>query len=357
MSKDEFRIDSHKLMFHPRRVADWVEGKNVYPIYMELSPAGACNHRCKFCGLDFAGYKPDFMDAEKLGERLDEMGRLGVRSIMYAGEGEPFLNKKMVDIILRTKAAGIDPALTTNAVLMKPEVSEKILPVISWIKVSLNAGSAETYSAIHRTCADDFEKVMSNLAEAVKIRSRIGAECALGAQILLLPENAHEVESLALRCRDIGMDYLVVKPYSHHPQSECTEYENISYDGYEELAEKVNGLSSDSFNVVFRLSTMKAWDEQQHRYDRCHALPFWSYIDSRGNVWGCSVYLDDERFNYGNIFEQTFEEIWTGEKRTESMKWCAENLDPHHCRVNCRMDKINAYLWELVNPNAHANFI
>ena len=115
MARDAFRIDSHKLMLHPRRVGDWLEGRNIYPIYMELSPAGACNHRCRFCGLDFIGYRPDFMDADMLGVRLLEMGRLGVKSIMYAGEGEPFMHKRMTDIIRQTKAAGIDCAITTNA--------------------------------------------------------------------------------------------------------------------------------------------------------------------------------------------------------------------------------------------------
>lgn len=357
MSTDKFRIDSHKLMYHPDRVSSWLKGRDIYPIYMELSPSGACNHRCRFCGLDFAGYKPDFMDVDKLGVRLDEMGRLGVKSIMYAGEGEPFLNRKMSEIILRTKSSGIDVALTTNAVLMKPEVSEVILQSTSWIKVSLNAGSPETYADIHRTDASDFNRVMDNLAAAVKIRKDQNASCALGAQVLLLPENAHEVETLAIKCRGIGLDYLVVKPYSHHPQSESSDYEDIVYEDYAGLADKLNACSSDTFNVVFRLESMKSWDEKKHCYNRCLALPFWSYIDARGNVWGCSVYLQDNRFLYGNIFEQSFEDIWTGEKRAESMKWCAENIDPHNCRVNCRMDKINTYLWELVNPNAHVNFI
>lgn len=357
MARDAFRIDSHKLMLHPRRVGDWLEGRNIYPIYMELSPAGACNHRCRFCGLDFIGYRPDFMDADMLGVRLLEMGRLGVKSIMYAGEGEPFMHKRMTDIIRQTKAAGIDCAITTNAVLMKPAVSEAILGDTSWIKVSLNAGSPETYAFIHGTNARDFDTVMRNLAAAVEIRARQGAPCTLGAQILLLPENAGEIASLAARCRDIGLDYLVVKPYSQHPQGEQSGYSDIVYSEYAALAEEVNAYATDAFSVVFRLETMRAWDAKTRRYDRCHALPFWSYIDARGGVWGCSVYLEDERFLYGNIFTDTFESIWTGEKRAASLRWCAESLDPESCRVNCRMDKINRYLWELAHPNAHVNFI
>ncbi|MDR0882739.1 MAG: radical SAM protein, partial [Candidatus Adiutrix sp.] len=92
---DQYRIDGHKLHLHPRRVADWLEGREIAPIYMEISPSGACNHRCSFCGLDFMGYKPRFLSADILCERLREMGEAGLKSVMFAGEGEPFLHREM----------------------------------------------------------------------------------------------------------------------------------------------------------------------------------------------------------------------------------------------------------------------
>jgi len=114
MMADEFRIDSHKLIFHPLRVSKWLSGEKIYPIYAELSPSGACNHRCTFCALDYMEYKPRFLDTALLKERLTEMGRLGLRSIMYGGEGEPFLHKDIGDIIVHTKRSGIDVGITTN---------------------------------------------------------------------------------------------------------------------------------------------------------------------------------------------------------------------------------------------------
>ncbi|WP_321405127.1 radical SAM protein [Maridesulfovibrio sp.] len=354
---DNLRIDSHKLHLHPRRVAEWLDGGNVYPLYMELSPAGACNHRCRFCGLDFAGYKPDFLDTEILCTRLVEMGKLGVKSIMYAGEGEPLLHKDMARIICATKEAGIDVALTSNAVLLNEKTAEQILSSTSWIKVSLNAGTPATYAHIHGTQDEDFRRVLNNLETAANVREKQQAGCTLGVQLVLLPENEGEVETLAAQVRDAGMDYLVVKPYSHHPQSICTEYKDIDYTDCSELEERLQTYKTDSFNIIFRSETMKIWDGQKRDYKHCNALPFWSYIDSKGNVWGCSIFLGEDNFLYGNIHDSSFEEIWNGPKRSSSLKWCAENLDPQQCRINCRMDKINRYLWELKNPGDHVNFI
>jgi len=105
------------------------------------------------------------------------------------------------------------------------------------------------------------------------------------------------------------------------------------------------------------MNTMNKWDERGRKYENCLALPFWSYIDAGGNVWGCSAYLGDERFLYGNIYENSFQEIWEGEKRAESLEWAESQLDTDQCRVNCRMDEINRYLWEMRHPPAHVNFI
>jgi len=354
---DKYGIDSHKLHYHPERVLDWKNGENVYPIYMEISPAGCCNHRCVFCGLDFMEYKKRFLDTVILKERLTEMAKLGLKSVMYAGEGEPFLHKDMVEITRHAHEAGIDQSFTTNASLMSAKVSEQILDVTSWIKVSCNAGTRETYAAIHRTKAEHFDRVLKNLEDAVNIRSRKGYSCTLGMQILLLPETQGEVVQLAETVKNIGLDYLVVKPYSHHPQSETDIYKDVSYEGIDELSEALEATRTDSFQPIVRLNTIQKWQEKERPYEQCLGLPFWSYLDAGGNVWGCSVFLEDERFNYGNINDNTFKEIWEGERRTKAMKWFSEEFDPATCRINCRMDEINRYLWGLANPPAHVNFI
>ncbi len=55
--------------------------------------------------------------------------------------------------------------------------------------------------------------------------------------------------------------------------------------------------------------------------------------------------------------ENTFKEIWESQKWLSSIRWAATELETHLCRINCRMDAINRYLWELKNPSEHVNFI
>ena len=354
---DKYRIDSHKLLYHPERVAQWIKGENIYPIYMEVSPAGSCNHRCTYCGLDFMEYENRSLDTALFMEHLTEMGELGLKSIMYAGEGEPLLHKDIEKIIRHTRASDIDVGITTNATLLKKELSDEILGHVEWIKVSINGGDAETYATVHRCKPVEFDRVVDNMIYARKLKLDKGYKCALGMQIILLPENKDSVSKLAEIARDIGMDYLVVKPYSQHPQSITRKYENIKYSDSLPLSEDLKKYSTKDFSVIFRMNTMKKWDETARTYTSCYALPFWSYIDSGGNVWGCSVYLGDKRFAYGNIYKNTFKEIWEGAMRTKSLQWSNTDLDTSLCRVNCRMDEVNRYLWELKNPVEHVNFI
>lgn len=354
---DKFRIDSHKLIYHVPRVNSWLEGENIYPVYMEVSPIGACNHRCLYCALDFMGYRPRALDTEIFCRRLKEMGSLGVKSIMYAGEGEPFLHKDILKIIRATKSSGIDAALTTNGVLFRKDMAQRVLADCSWIKVSINAGRRQTYAGIHRTKPADFDTVMQNMAHAAKVRKAKGYKCALGMQVILLPDNYREITLLARKAKDIGMDYLVVKPYSHHPSSKTTRYKDIKYSGYLRLAKGLESLNGNGFNVIFRAHTMQKWDEAKRSYKRCLALPFWAYIDAGGDVWACSVYLAKKKFSLGNIFRSKFQEVWEGKKRREFMRWAGKSFDIGSCRINCRMDAVNRYLWELKHHPEHVNFI
>ena len=78
---------------------------------------------------------------------------------------------------------------------------------------------------------------------------------------------------------------------------------------------------------------------------------------ANGEVYGCSSFLENEKFCYGNINEKSFQDVWEGDKRKESYEFIRNKMNAQNCRENCRMDEINRYLWELDHPGAHVNFI
>ncbi|RXJ98214.1 radical SAM protein [Arcobacter sp. CECT 8986] len=361
---DNYSIDSHKLMLHPIRVAKWVtskyweEKKSIYPLYVEISPYGGCNHRCTFCGVDYMGYQKNSIPFDTLKDTITNMAKNGVKSIMFAGEGEPLLYKDLDLIVEHSSSVGVDTSLTTNFVPLNKKAIEKCIENCSWIKVSLNAGTAKTYSEIHRTNQKDFDKVISNLEYAIEYRKKYNLKCTIGVQIILLPENKDEAIILAEICKKIGIDYLVIKPYSQHLYSNTTKYENIDYTKMLHLKDNLEKISDEKFNVIFRINTMNKYIEKKQPYSKCYSTPyFWGYISTNGDVFGCSAHLSNDKFCYGNIKEKSFQDIWESKKREESINFIENELDIKDCRVNCRMDEVNRYLWRLKNPNAHDNFI
>ena len=328
---DKFRIDSTKLQYHPQRVTqlldgkdDWEKAKEIYPIYVEVSPVGACNHRCTFCAVDYIGYQSRQLTTTVYVDAIREMIYLGLKSVMFAGEGEPLLHKNINKMVSATLALGADVSFTTNGTLL----NKLDMAGVSWVKVSLNAGTRETYAKVHRTKEKDWDTVWANLKDAV---ARKG-DCTLGVQMVLLPENEHEAPLLQARCNDAGVDYLVLKPYSQHKSSITHEYEGW----------KPNVVLPESPGTVVRKESIETTEIP---YDKCHATPYlWAYIMATGDVYSCSAYLLDERFRLGNINTQNFLDIWQGDLRRANWEYVRKELDIRDCRVNCRMDKSNRYL-------------
>jgi len=343
-------------MFHVPRLNAWLKGKTIAPLYLEIAPSGGCNHRCIFCAVDYLDYKPAFLEFKVLRSCVREAAVLGVKSIMYAGEGEPLLHKDIQKIVRMTKTAGIDVSITTNGVLLKKELSQKILKYLSWIRISLNAGTSSSYAEVHRTKEEDFFKVLDNLKKAVQIKRKGKLSLAIGVQLLLIPENVTGVLNLARLLKKIGVDYLTIKPYSQHPLSGARLDPHFKYERHAGLRNKLQKFEDKYFKIIYRDATMQRLTTRKD-YAHCLGLPFWAYITALGDVVACSAFLGKKEFCYGNIYKNSFKKIMNSRHRKDIIKRASSRLDVTKCRQVCRLDKINSYLWELTHPGLHVNFI
>ena len=353
MMEDRFHIDSHKLNYHPRLVADWLEAdtwekaKKIYPPYWEITTSAACNHRCTFCSVDAIGYPAILMDAEILCPRMLEASVNGVRSVMFAGTGEPLLHKRINEIVECAHRVQLDVAFTTNGVLLN-----KLGPIglCSWIKISLNAGTPESYAKIHQTDIGDWYKVWDGIKNAVKRKGN----CTIGVQCVVLPENFMEMGNLAYLARDAGADYFVMKPYSQGTFSIVQR--EVNYQEMHDELEAVRQFSTPTFQVIYRENAVKQ-EGESHHYDRCRATPFfWVYSMANGDVFTCSAHLLNKQFCIGNLNNQSFQEIWEGDGRRKNWELMKE-FDIKQCRKNCRMNQSNIYLHDLEHGVLHQNFV
>ncbi len=360
----KIQVDNHKLMYHPARVEEWKANGDCAPIYVEVGPTNRCNHRCMFCALDWLEHGGADIDSQVMYRNLENMASYGVKSMMFAGEGEPFLHKDTPGFIQFAKQRGIDVSVTSNGVMYDKAIAEKTLPYLSWLRFSVDAGKPETYSQIHGTRKEDFEKLMDNLKNAAEIKRQNGYQTTIGIQALLTSKSIDEIEMLAKRVKELGADNIQIKPYSHHPSSK----NDLSFDfsQAEDIRARLESLGDTNFQVAYRTNTIKRLNEERN-YNDCHGLPFFSLIDARGNVIPCNLYYGNSDFYYGNINDQLFSQIWQGEKRKQVLaKICENGID--QCRKGCRLDVINRYLEDVKTAKvkieepqgpkpAHINFI
>ena len=352
---DQIRMDTHKLIFHPERVAAWVRGENIYPIELEVGLTNACNHRCIFCALDYTGYHPDMINTQILLDNLRELSMRGLKSVIYAGEGEPLLHKDAPEILVKTKQMGIDAAISTNGVLFSPEIAKDCLRTLTWMRFSTAAIHEDIYNQIHCAKQGDLEKVLNNMQEAVRVKKNQKLGTTIGVQMLLLPENQNQAVEMARELRRIGVDYFTIKPFSQHPQSRQllqVDYNQEMMD----IEKQVKELEDENFKVYFRTHAMEML-KCIRAYKQCLALPFMVYLDAKGNLWPCIVFMGKENFSYGNLNEESFVQIWEGKNREKLTEFFMQMDLESSCREICRLDEMNKYLNELKYPGSHVNFI
>ena len=316
--------------------------------------SGACNHRCIFCALDYIGYKPNFLNTKLILDNIRELATRGLKSVIFAGEGEPLMHKDAPFIFNETKAYGVDAALSTNGVLLTKEVSEQCLQSLTWIRFSIAAATEQTYAKLQSRRKGDLQRVYNNLQDAVRIKRDKNLGVTLGGQLLLLEDNKDEVYLLAKNLREIGLDYLTVKPFSQHKYS--INLISVDYSDSVEIERKVRELETDKFAIYFRHHAIENL-EIEKPYDRCYALPFMLYINSEGGLYPCGAFLSVKEFSYGNLYEKSFVEIWESARTREVMDRFDGEFLKTRCRKACRLDEMNKYLFELKHPGAHVNFI
>ncbi len=340
-----FISDGPKLMLHNDRVSEYLEYGDCYPLYMEVSPVGNCNHGCMFCAYDIMGYPGRMLATDSLLDFVDEAANCGLKSILYSGEGESLLHPDIVNIITYTKMRGIDVGLYTNGHLLKDDMAIKMLPSLTFLRFSFNGGTRENYAKIHGVKPDVFDKVVHSASHAVRIRNSRGLSVDIGAQYVLLPENIDYLLDGIVAMKEACIDYFVIKPFVPKGSSQAYKINReFTLDVINPVLDEAEKLSDGDFKVIARRDSFKKHGERC--YAHCLGTSFMSVLNSAGDIAPCVAYWDSEEFVFGNIYDNSFKEIWRGGKRKKVKQLLEKKLDLKGCPPDCKPNAINEFLWK-----------
>lgn len=335
-----------KIFSHMERMYKWYKGENIYPITVELGPAGPanCNNKCNFCMHRNYYDAKAIMDFELYKRIVDELKELDIKGIIFSSSGEPLTNPEIIDFITYTKENDIDVALVTNGTaLKKDKLIKSIIKNATWIRISLDAGTVETRAKIHGVSLKDFDNVIDSLHMLALEKRRINSSCNIGAQIVVTEENWAEVYNAAGIVKSTGIDYFQIKPVVYHPKDEKSQLSRMFWNTAMILIGATKEIYEDNnFNVFVKYDQFNAImtpDYEKSAYSKCRAN-FFPIIEATGKVYHCSQTRGLPEFELGDLRTQSFKEIWESKRR----KNIIENIDVSKCQPICRCHWMNKML-------------
>jgi len=347
-----YDIDTHKLSYHPERIAKWKETGFCYPLHVEIGLTNRCNHNCTHCTLDWINHKQDTLNSTILIKTLQDFVDIGVKSIYFAGEGEPTLHEDLGKFSQIAYNLGLKVAVSTNGSYL--HTLETSLPYLSWLRFSLDASTKDSFSKIHGVSTNEFDKVISNIKQCVDIVKSNNYKVQIGIQTLLMQENIHEIEDIGILSKNIGVNNFQVKPAHCHPKS---SYRKVDYLGlHEKIQQRLEKLNDTTFTSIVRTKSIERLYKER-TYDECCAFNVYGLIDACGNVVPCNIFYGDENYKFGNIYENSFSDIWTSDRKKKVIEKITKLQHSKCGKYRCRLDVMNRYLERVKNPEINDEFI
>ncbi|KKK79157.1 hypothetical protein LCGC14_2836340, partial [marine sediment metagenome] len=294
------------------------------------------------------------MPKDALLRLLTDAKEIGVKSIAFVGEGENTLNESLYDGLEYAKLINLDVSLATNGLRINKERIEDMMSSLVWIRFNISAATPDSYFKIHGVRRMDW--ALNNIKSCVDIKRNLGLRTTIGLQMVVLHENVNDIVPLAKLGRDLGVDYLVIKPcsdtYERTLDSPMEEYLQI-----DEIFQEADNYSDDNYVVSVKWKKIENLGLKDFKI--CYGTQFIIAISGDGSVFPCGHFFDIRRdeFKIGNVIESSLKDIIFGDRYRQVQKKI-QMLDVNReCESNCRQYYINQFLWKLKNPPSHVNFI
>lgn len=277
-----------------------------YPSKISIESGNLCNLRCPLCptGQQDKSAKKGFISFDIFKKVVDEIGQ-HLTLIRLYNWGEPMLNKDLLRMVNYAKERGIDIKTSTNlSVKMKDDQIAALLKAgLGKIYISCNGASSESYLKYH--VGGDFNLVIDNMKRLVQKKKEIpGCHTKLVWLFHVFKHNEHEIDIAKALAKKIGIKIKISKM---RPDM-----------GKEVFETTQRALERDLAWIPDNPAYTVASTKQKKRIG-C-ALPWTeTMINWDGSVLPCcAVY--SEKYAFGNILENSFEQIWNNEMYVAARK-------------------------------------
>jgi MoaA/NifB/PqqE/SkfB family radical SAM enzyme len=339
------QFTSIKAAWHLDRIATLREGRDIVPVHVQMILSDLCNQNCHFCAYRmeggftskyFGGNPVRFIPTAKAIEILDDCAALGVKAIQFTGGGEPTVHPDWIEVIAHAQSLGLQTALVTNGVRLK---AHPILERLTWLRVSVDAGTDETYERIRQSKA--WPKVMRNLALVGALKGPL-----VGVGFVITRENWHE---LALACgiaKGFGAPYVRVSAMFSEAG---TEYYAGLEQQIDEERERAHRLDDDGFRLVdFFDNRIDDLKQQAPDYEFCGYQQFTTYIGGDQRVYTCCTNAYTPHGEIGDLRDQRFSE-WIASAR----RFDFDARSCHHCQYH----SVNRNVNYMLGKPEHVDFV
>ena len=172
-----------------------------------------------------------------------------------------------------------------------------------------------------------FDRAMSNIRYAVRLKEKLNLDVTLGIQMVLLPEFKDEIIPFSKLAVDLGVDYGVIK--------HCSDDEfgtlGVDYSKYENMYEKLieaEKLSNEKTKIIVKWSKIE--NKGIPSYKRFYGPQFLLQISGSGLVAPSGMFFNARysKFHIGNFVEERFKDIFKSQRYLRIMNYLASpNFD------------------------------
>jgi MoaA/NifB/PqqE/SkfB family radical SAM enzyme len=353
---DPYIMDGTKLLWHMDTVHRWERGERIAPILIDIGATKFCNIRCVFCYGAYQKPSGAMIKPEVLKKLFYDAPRVGTKALTLTGDGEPTLNPGLYDALAVGKASGLDVGMATNAVVIKD--ARAVVECTRWTRVNLNAATPEGYKRVHGVEEGVFSRVVRNCQYLQQAAQKVKNPCTLGLQMVLVPDCLGEVIGMAQAAVNWGFDYLVIKQFSNPgvgiPVKPFSPEEFVQK--ATPVLKQAEGMSTSKTKIIVKWGLIEACNGRG--YDRCIDCAFLFQVSGNGKCYPCGYLFGDERYCYGDLHEQSYEEIITSERYWGIVKHMREKFNTRtECVGSCRHDQTNRFLHAYLRRPTGENFI